>query len=69
MNAALRPAFPRRREGVEKFRVEERSAQHDEGRRTAAFSHVKGRRWKDDNVIGLFFSSTRQNRTSGTVVP
>lgn len=36
--------FPRRSDGTEKFRVEERSAQHDEGRRTAAFSHVKGRR-------------------------
>lgn len=61
--------FPRRSEGTEKFRVEERSEQHDEGRRMAAFSHVKGRRRKDENVIALFFSSTRRSRTSWNVVP
>lgn len=57
------PAFPQEDEGIEKFRVEERSEQHDKGRRTAAFSPVKGRRREDENAMALFFSPTRRSRT------
>lgn len=59
--------FPRRMKAMRNSGWRRRSEQHDKGRRTAAFSHVKGRRWKRWKWYGIVLLSHKaeQNQWEG----